>query len=156
MNTIELSFEDSSVFQIVEEKEIRSFILAVCKVLNLNNCEFSVSFVDSQKMREINKEFRSIDDATDILSFAVEDSEDGFDFIVPKNHKRNIGDMLLCIDVLKQNAQTFDVPQKQELQRLLIHGLLHLTGYNHLTNDMSEPMLIKQEQILKQLIQIFD
>ena len=59
--------------------------------------------------------------------------------------------MVICPDVLKRNAKTFEVSENEELRRLLIHGVLHLSGENHQTNDMSEPMLIKQEKILSDL-----
>ena len=59
--------------------------------------------------------------------------------------------MLICPEVLKRNAETFKVSENEELRRLLIHGVLHLSGDNHQTNDPSEPMLIKQEKILAKL-----
>ena len=103
-------------------------------------------------MHAMNKDFRGIDDSTDILSFAAEDEDpDGIAFVSAGRRKRVLGDMVICPDVLKRNAKTFDVSENEELRRLLIHGVLHLSGENHQTNDMSEPMLIKQEKILSDL-----
>ena len=98
----------------------------------------------------MNMEFRGIDDSTDILSFAAED-DDGFGFVSAGRRKRVLGDMLICPEVLRRNAQSFNVSDDEELRRLLIHGVLHLSGDNHQTNDPSEPMLIKQEKILAKL-----
>ena len=120
--------------------------------LGLKNVEFSVSFVTEASMHDMNRDFRGIDDSTDILSFAAEDEDpDGITFVSAGRRKRVLGDMVICPDVLKRNAKTFEVSENEELRRLLIHGVLHLSGENHQTNDMSEPMLIKQEKILSDL-----
>ena len=62
-----------------------------------------------------------------------------------------LGDILICPQVLSRNAASFGVTENEELRRLLIHGVLHLSGDNHSTNDPSEPMLIRQEAVLKKL-----
>lgn len=149
MNTIVLEYEDSSYKVVAPPVEVKSCLKKICKKLELNNCEFSVSFISSIHMQKLNKEYRNIDAPTDILSFAVEDGDDVF--VLPTESKRNIGDMLICLDAMKLNASYFKVSEDNELKRLLIHGLLHLTGENHETNNPSEPMLIKQEKILKEL-----
>ncbi|MBQ4281400.1 MAG: rRNA maturation RNase YbeY [Spirochaetales bacterium] len=105
-------------------------------------------------MHQMNKDFRDIDDSTDILSFAAEDEEDGFSFISAGRRKRVLGDILICPQVLSRNAERFGVTENEELRRLLIHGVLHLSGENHSTNDPSEPMLVKQEKILSKIGQI--
>ena len=82
---------------------------------------------------------------------AAEDEEDGFTFISAGRRKRVLGDILICPEVLKRNAASFNVPEEEELRRLLIHGVLHLSGENHSTNDPTEPMLVHQERILSKL-----
>ncbi|MDY4609289.1 MAG: rRNA maturation RNase YbeY [Sphaerochaetaceae bacterium] len=64
---------------------------------------------------------------------------------------RMLGDMVISLDSLKRNADYFSVSEDEELYRLLIHGVLHLLGEDHATNDPSEPMLQKQEGLLIQL-----
>ena len=130
---------------------MREYLDKVLAELGLNNVEFSVSFIDEDHMHQMNKEFRNIDDSTDILSFAAEDEEDGFTFISAGRRKRVLGDILICPQVLSRNAASFGVTENEELRRLLIHGVLHLSGDNHSTNDPSEPMLVKQEAVLKKL-----
>ncbi len=152
MNTVELSYDCKEYENIAPEKEIKAFLEKVCSEIGLNNCEFSVSFITEQHIHELNREYRNIDDSTDILSFAVLDEVDGFTFITPAKRKKNIGDMLICPEVMNRNAVLFNEESKRELKRLLIHGVLHLFGENHLTNDVeSEPMLQKQENILRKL-----
>lgn len=152
MNTIEISY-DCIEYQIIAEKKfVKSFLNRVCKEVGVDNCEFSVSFITEEHMHELNKEYRNIDDSTDILSFAVADEVDDFCFITPEKRKKNIGDMLICPQVMNRNAEYFNEKPDVELKRLLIHGVLHLSGENHLSNDIQkEPMLQKQEAILKQI-----
>ena len=151
MNTIDISYEKDSFRKLAPVKYVREYLDKVLAELSLNNVEFSVSFIDEDRMHQMNKEFRNIDDSTDILSFAAEDEEDGFTFISAGRRKRVLGDILICPQVLSRNAASFGVTENEELRRLLIHGVLHLSGDNHSTNDPSEPMLMKQEAVLKKL-----
>ena len=150
MNTIDISYDNDAYKTLAPKKEVLVYLNRVLSELSLTNVEFSVSFVDERNMRNLNRRFRDINDSTDILSFAAED-DDGFGFISAGRRKRVLGDMLICPEVLKRNAERFKVSENEELRRLLIHGVLHLSGDNHQTNDPSEPMLIKQEIILAKL-----
>ncbi len=152
MNTVEFSYDSKNYEELAPKKETKVFLDKICSELKLDNCEFSVSFITEEHMHALNKEYRNIDDSTDILSFAVMDEVDDFSFITPVKRKKNIGDMLICPEVMIRNAQTFNETSERELKRLLIHGVLHLSGENHLTNNFDcEPMLQKQETILKKL-----
>ena len=152
MNTIDISYEDASYKAFAPKKAVSDYLDKVLDCLGLKNVEFSVSFVTEASMHSMNKDFRGIDDSTDILSFAAEDEDpDGTVFVSAGRRKRVLGDMVICPDVLRRNAAAFNVPENEELRRLLIHGVLHLSGDNHQTNDMSEPMLIRQEKILSDL-----
>ncbi len=152
MNTIDVSYEKASYRSFAPKKAVLEYIESVLGKIGLKDVEFSVSFVSEESMHEMNKEYRNIDDSTDILSFAAEDeSDDGFAFISKGRRKRVLGDMVICPEVLSRNAKTFNVSENEELRRLLIHGVLHLSGDNHQTNDMTEPMLIRQEKILSDL-----
>ena len=150
MNTIDISYDNDAYKVLAPRKVVLDYLNKVLAELSLSNVEFSVSFIDEDHMHQMNMEFRDIDDSTDILSFAAED-DDGFGFVSAGRRKRVLGDMLICPEVLRRNAQSFSVSDNEELRRLLIHGVLHLSGDNHQTNDPSEPMLIRQEKILEKL-----
>ena len=150
MNTIDISYDNDAYKVLAPRKVVLDYLNRVLAELSLSNVEFSVSFIDEDHMHQMNMEFRDIDDSTDILSFAAED-DDGFGFVSAGRRKRVLGDMLICPEVLRRNAQSFSVSDNEELRRLLIHGVLHLSGDNHQTNDPSEPMLIRQEKILEKL-----
>ncbi|MBQ7644508.1 MAG: rRNA maturation RNase YbeY [Spirochaetales bacterium] len=151
MNTIDVSYDKESYKELAPKKFVLEYLNKVLSEIKLSNVEFSVSFINEVNMKRMNRKFRDIDDSTDILSFAAED-DDGFGFISAGRRKRVLGDMLICPEVLRRNAQTFKVTENEELRRLLIHGVLHLSGENHQTNTPSEPMLIKQEKILSKLV----
>lgn len=151
MNTYLIDYTDEKYALIAPKKAVKAYLDKVCLSLGLKNVEYSVTFCDEDYIRTLNRDYRNIDSSTDILSFAAEDSQEGFDFIVPKKAKRNLGDMIICLAVMSANAKSFSVSETEELSRLLIHGTLHLAGFDHKTNDMEkEPMLVKQEQILRE------
>ena len=66
--------------------------------------------------------------------------------------EKELGDVFISLDSMRRNAESFGVDEDEELKRLLVHGILHLEGYDHSSNDFaSEPMLIRQEKIMKEL-----
>lgn len=80
--------------------------------------ELSILITDDREIRKLNRDFRFKDKATDVLSFPMED-----DFL--------LGDVVISLDTAKRQAKEFNCTVKAELQRLLVHGLLHLLGYEH-------------------------
>lgn len=151
-NLIDVCYDRDSYAELATERFVLEYLDEVLKAVGLKDVEFSVSFIDEDNMHAMNKEYRGIDDSTDILSFAAEDEDpEGVPFINGDDSQRILGDILICPQVMERNAQTFNVPVQEELRRLLIHGVLHLSGENHETNDATEPMLMKQERILSSI-----
>ena len=112
--------------------------------------DFSVTFVSDDEIRNLNREYRNIDSPTDILTFRLADGED--DFPSPEGEEMELGDIFISLESMRRNASEFGVDENDELRRLLLHGLMHLRGWDHRTNDFtSEPMLIEQERILKEI-----
>lgn len=157
MNTIDISYDKEEFKIIAPEDKVYNYLQLLCKKLELENVEFSVSFVDQQRIHSLNKEYRNIDAPTDILSFVQSDTNgdmlpnEDFPTEIGLEHEKLLGDMLICLDVMKINSDYFNVEESEELQRLLIHGLLHLTGWDHETNDSDEPMIVRQENILEDM-----
>jgi probable rRNA maturation factor len=123
-----------------------SFCKKVLRKLSLDNCELSVVFCNNEFIRNLNMRFRRKDEPTDILSFSQEEGG-GF----PGEGGRVIGDMVISVDMLKQNCREFSVLEEEELKRLLIHGILHLAGQDHADLSPGQPMLVLQEEILHEL-----
>lgn len=105
--------------------------------------EFSVIIIDNKRIHKINKEYRGIDRPTDVISFALEDSED-----VNLENYRILGDIYISIDKVKEQAKTYGHSEKRELAFLTVHGFLHLLGYDHMEPEEEKIMFAKQEEIL--------
>lgn len=118
-------------------EEYESFVLEVLLYLKVEFYEIAIIFSNNDFIHKLNKEFRGKDEPTDILSFPYE-----------KDQKDPEGDLIISLEMLKENSLYFQVQEQEELKRLTIHGILHLMGWDHTTNDGSEPMLQKQEEIL--------
>jgi len=123
---------------------VAPFVQTVLDKLGLDRWELSVMFCRDDYIAELNKQYRSIEGPTDILSF-----EQGDEYVGDDNETWfTAGDLVISIDSLADNAKQFSVSENEELKRLLIHGILHLNGMDHTTNDTDEEMLQVQEKIL--------
>jgi probable rRNA maturation factor len=122
------------------------FALKVLEEIKRDNWELSVLFCDDKTISGLNRQYRNINEPTDILSFNLGETvkENGKTTFLP-------GDIVISLDTLKENALYFQTPQDEELRRLLIHGILHLDGMDHDTLEKNEPMLVLQEKILNKL-----
>lgn len=123
------------------------FAEKVLDQLGHQNWDLSLVLCDDSTIQELNSRYRGKDESTDVLSFQLgepmEDEEAGSRFVA--------GDIVISLDTLGVNAAYFKVPTDEELRRLVIHGILHLDGQDHRTNNPDEPMLIVQEDIVKRL-----
>ena len=132
----------------IDEKAVGSIVDRILSYLGAEG-DFSIHFVTDSEIRSLNNDYRSRDEATDILTFALSDGEA---FPEVEGEEKELGDIFISLESMKRNAEAFSVPEDEELHRLLIHGILHLLGYDHATNDFqSEPMLIRQEEMMREL-----
>ncbi len=126
------------------------FIEKIAEALNITGEEVSILFCTDAFIKKLNLQYRNIDSPTDVLSF-----EDGSVYTDEEGEWNVAGDIAISLDMLNTNAEYFEVSANEELKRLLIHGFLHLNGYDHgeehLTRD-KEPtceMLILQEKLMR-------
>lgn len=101
-----------------------------------------VSFVSKEKIKKINSEYRNKDYATDVISFALWDSG----IKTPL-----LGELFICIPIVKIQAKKYNHSFKRELSFLFLHGLLHLLGYDHQNENDEKIMFNLQDEILNQL-----
>ncbi len=139
---------------------MEKLIRASAQKLDLGeNIELSVIMVDNQQIQEINREYRSIDQPTDVISFALEDGdeEDEFasffeeeledeEFQLP----RLLGDIFISVDKAEEQAKDYKHSFEREIGFLVVHGFLHLNGYDHQTKADEASMFRLQEEILKE------
>ena len=132
----------------IDEADVTAAVERILSYLGEDG-DFSIHFVSDEEIRALNRSYRDKDEATDILTFALSDG-DAFPEI--EGEEKELGDIFISLESMHRNAEAFSVSDDEELHRLLIHGVLHLLGYDHSTNDFStEPMLIKQEGMMKEL-----
>lgn len=106
---------------------------------------FSIIFVDNEKIHELNKQFRGVDRPTDVISFALEDAEEEFLSTI-----RVLGDIYISIPKVQEQAKEYGHSEKRELAFLVVHGLLHLLGYDHQTEEEEKVMFQIQEEMLNE------
>lgn len=134
---------------------IKELILRSGKELGLDeNYELSITLVDNKKIQEINRDYRSIDQVTDVISFAIEDNDDEefWDFFEEEDFPipRLLGDIFISIDRTKEQAKDYGHSFERELGFLVVHGFLHLNGFDHQTEAEEKEMFALQEKILKE------
>ena len=129
-----------------------AFVSKAMNELSLDGEEVSILFCNDEYMRMLNKNYRDIDSPTDVLSF-----ENDEEYEDEEGKWKCVGDIAISLDTLPVNAEYFKESQNDELKRLLIHGLLHLNGYDHGEEHLEKgvkpecEMLVLQENILDKL-----
>jgi probable rRNA maturation factor len=125
---------------------VHKAILAALKTHNLENCEVSVLLTDDPRITELNLEYRGIDAPTDVLAFAMHESEDNG--MISHNM---LGDVVISLETAERQAETAKHSLEEEVAFLTVHGVLHLLGYDHQTEKEATVMFEKQETILENL-----
>lgn len=107
------------------------------------NSIFSIVFVDEETIRDLNRKYRDIDKVTDVLSFAFEDNDR-----VDYDKFRFLGEIYICIPRMISQANEYGHSETRELGFLVVHGLLHLLGYDHMNKKDEKIMFGLQEKML--------
>lgn len=141
-NTFEI-FNETDCDLEEEIDKLHEFITFVLKEEKLENVEFNIIFIDNPRIHEINLTYRGVDRPTDVISFALEDNKT-IDLGV-----RLLGDIYISIDKAKEQATSFSHSLRREISFLAVHGLLHLLGYDHMTEEEEKVMFAKQEELLQ-------
>ena len=130
------------------------------------NTEVSVSFVDDETIAQLNEEYRGKRGPTDVLSFECDgmddDWDDDFDFAPPEGAGAGadgapedadgmpflLGDIIIAVDVVERQTAIFGTTFEGEMSMLLVHGALHLCGYDHIEDDEAEEMEAREAELL--------
>ena len=114
-----------------------------------NPCEVSVTFVDNAEIRDLNKKFRSIDKATDVLSFPLFDYEGESEEPPVDEMLGMLGDIVLSLERAADQANEYGHSFEREVAFLTVHSMLHLLGYDHETGEEDEAdMRRRQSEIM--------
>ncbi|NLW21974.1 MAG: rRNA maturation RNase YbeY [Tissierellia bacterium] len=131
---------DDSVYKKIKEA-VRESLLLEGRPLNY---EISISFVDNEEIRELNKMYRGIDEETDVLSFPL--GEDEFINPVPM-----LGDIIISAEKALEQALEYGHSLLREITYLTVHSMFHLLGYDHMDHREREIMRSKEKQVMKKL-----
>jgi probable rRNA maturation factor len=123
----------------------RRFCLRLLRAADIEGAEVSVLLTGDRRMRELNRRYRRVDRTTDVLSFSQTADADGPPSGSPA---APMGDIVLSLPAVGRNAARFGVPVEQELKRLVVHGLLHLAGWDHRGTAERSRMMARQEALV--------
>lgn len=127
------------------EQDFTAIIEQALKTLGIeDDVEVSCVLVDDERIHEINREYRHIDRSTDVISFALEDNDQFYVEGMP----RTLGDIFISVDHAKKQAEEYGHSLRREMCFLFTHGILHLLGYDHMTDEQEKEMFGLQDQIL--------
>ena len=117
--------------------------------LSINDeSELSVILVDDKTIQDINRDYRSIDAVTDVITFALQDELTEIETQF-KEIEMSLGDIFICVDAVERQAKEYGHSLKREICFLFTHGLLHLLGYNHMNEEDEKSMFALQDEILE-------
>lgn len=109
----------------------------------------SVIFVTPEEIHAINKEYRQINRSTDVISFALKDSEDSYEMM---EGEEELGDIFINVQAIVEQAQEYRHSMRRECCFLFTHGLLHLLGYDHMEETDEKEMFALQDVILDEIV----
>ena len=122
---------------------LNNYVKFVVGKEKLNDCIFNIILVDNEYIKKLNKDYRNIDKETDVISFALEDSDNNYDSVI-----RVLGDIYISVDMAYYQANLYNHSNIRELCFLATHGILHLLGYDHINEEDEIVMFKKQEELL--------
>ncbi|MDQ0362903.1 rRNA maturation RNase YbeY [Breznakia pachnodae] len=147
---MELNIVNEYDFTFEYEQQFKGLLKRAIKVTKREtNIVLSCIFVDDKKIHEINRDYRNIDRATDVISFALLDDDT---FLVPEEEAIELGDIFISIDTCKRQAQEYGHSFERELCFLFVHGVLHLLGYDHMKEEDEKVMISLQKEILDETV----
>ncbi|AQW22119.1 rRNA maturation RNase YbeY [Lentilactobacillus curieae] len=153
---MDLEIYDKTAEKVTEDqlKLIRNVLNFAGEYIHLpDNAEMSVTLVNNDEIQRINREYRDVDRPTDVISFAIEDEgEDDLPIILDDTLKeeipQNIGDIFVSVDKVAEQADYLEHSFDRELGFLVVHGFLHLNGYDHMKKEDADVMFPLQKEIL--------
>ncbi len=154
--------ETDEVFDFNVDEVVKA---VVDEVLDTEQCPYesqvNVLLTDNEGIRQFNKEYRDIDKETDVLSFPNLDFEMPGDFDIdedaeadyfdPESGELILGDIIISVDKVKEQAESYGHSRKREFAFLVAHSMLHLSGYDHMEPEEAQVMEKKQEAVLQKL-----
>jgi probable rRNA maturation factor len=124
----------------IDKRNIRGQVYTLLKLLDCANMEISITFVDDVTIQQMNKQYLDKDRPTNVLSFPLQEGE--FSDINPEI----LGDIVISVDTANRDAAKGNLSFDEEILFLIIHGLLHLIGYNHENTSTADVRKMKKKE----------
>jgi len=124
----------------IDKRRIRSTVPRIMRILDCADKEISLSFVDDEKIKELNKEYLGKDKPTNVISFSLREGE--YSDINPQI----MGDIIISVETAQRDALWGNLTVSQEIDFLIIHGILHLLGYNHENTTRKETNKMRKKE----------
>ena len=139
-----------------EYEEVIKKVLTKCfneEKLENSKLYITITLTTPERIRQINKQYRNIDKATDVLSFPMFEKDD-LDLKIQNNefeHEDVLGDIVISIEKVEEQAKEYGHSFERELSYMVVHGFYHLMGYDHIEEEDKKLMRPKEEKILNEL-----
>ena len=130
----------------MDEQKIKAKVKRVLEDLDCHEKELSILFTDDLYMAELNQRYRDKEGPTDVLSFPMQDPMQNVADRVPATAL--MGDVVVSVDTASRQADELNQPLEKIIDRLLIHGILHLLGYDHEKSRVDSMLMTKEEERL--------
>jgi len=125
----------------LSDKQIKIIVTKLSKKLKIKNLEVEINIVSDYTIKKLNYNYRGINKKTDVLAFAWQED---------KKLKSNfLGQIYISYPQIVRQARLYKLSISEELTRMIVHGLLHLLGYDHQTEKQTKRMFAIQEKIIK-------
>lgn len=135
----------------VSEAFVKNVVESSLRSMHKANAEISLVFIGKKRMRDFNRIHRGKDKVTDVLSFGNDDGKKKDPFVNPGGSVENLGEIFICTERAKEQAKQKGHSLKRELSILLIHGILHLMGFDHEYDKDARIMQKTEKRLLSEL-----
>jgi len=136
----------------IDLKQIEKDAQKILDLLNYSDFDLGIWLTTNPSIRAYNKRYRDKDKPTDILSFPNHpELKAGERINVVTEDDKNVGDIIISLEYVKKDAEKLGVTFEQRMKRLLVHGICHLLGYDHIEDSDYEVMHKKEMALLKKI-----
>ena len=149
MDVIISNYPEELTFPEEIEANVRAAAEMVGQLYGVENGEVSVTLTNNAYIHTLNKEYRGIDRPTDVLSFALNESEEPE--MVDGPEVNVLGDLIISVERAEEQAADYGHSLRREVAFLTVHGMLHLLGYDHMGDEEREEMEAEQRYVMEKL-----
>ena len=132
-----------------EAAAVRRAIETVGRLYGTEDAEVSVTLTDDAHIHELNRTYRAVDRPTDVLSFALTESEEP-EIFGTETHEV-LGALVISLERMRAQAEEYGHSELRELSFLTVHGMLHLLGYDHMEEEERQEMEAEQRAVMEEL-----